>query len=98
MSRNEDFVARSAAQKTLSVGQMSRLERRVDNDLIVALFEREHLVMRKEKAPVLLVIRGSIGYPIGIIGQSEQMRFQHRQRHGYTHGHAVIQHVQAGAS
>src|SRR6202020_1266603 len=81
MAGNQDLVARSARNVTLRISQMTIFEIGIDTNFILAVLEIFHLTVRQTKSPGFLVIGSSIGYPIGPLGNREQMRFEFTQRH-----------------
>jgi len=66
MAGNENFLARLPCKKTLPVGQTSILKSGVNTNLIITFWQSGELLVREAEAPVLFVIGGSIGNPIGV--------------------------------
>src|SRR5580704_4037405 len=68
MTGDQDLIRRATWKIALRVGQASIVESGVDTYLVVAILKRRQLVMGQAKSPVLLVVRSSIGDPIGPVG------------------------------
>ena len=69
MTRDQDLVGGTAGQIALSVGQVPVFQSGVDAHLVVALLERQHLIMREAKSPVFLVVRSSVRDPVRCSGR-----------------------------
>ena len=94
MARDEHLISGATTDAQFPVRQMTILEGRVDAYFIVVVFKGKHLIMGQTKSPIFLVVRRSIRNPIGVLGESEQVRLQFTQRHRCVHRSTVIQYVQ----
>src|SRR5262245_56947927 len=97
VARQENFVLQDAGQIAFSVRQRPVLQRGVDAHLVgFILAQCRQLRVAQTKPPRRGVVGGAIRNPVGIIGQTEEMRTELVQRHGSMHWHAVADHVQVG--
>jgi hypothetical protein len=85
VARDQHLVGRAPGEDALAVGQVARLERRVDADLILVLRQRDHVAMAQAESPVRLVVGRAVGDPVGMLGQRVEMWLQLRQRHARAH-------------
>jgi pantothenate kinase-related protein Tda10 len=67
MARNQNLVSALSRRIELSVTQCSVREARVNADFILTFLKLLQLTVRQTKAPIFLVVAGSIGTPIGPI-------------------------------
>ena len=63
-------------QHQLPVGQLARLEGRVDDDLVRPLVHRPQLLVGEAEPPVPVVVRRPVRDPVRPVGQRVQMRTQ----------------------
>ena len=94
MTRDQNLVGRAAGQVVLSICQVPVFQRRVDTNFVRAVLERQHLVVRKAKSPVLLVVGRPIRDPVRIFRKREEMRLEFAERHGCMHRNTVVHDVQ----
>ena len=56
MTRDQNLVGRLPRQIALAVGQVPVFQTRIDAYLVVAVLQRQHLIVRKTESPVFLVV------------------------------------------
>ena len=78
MARDQYLVGRTPGQIALSVCQVPIFKSEIDAHLVVAILERQHLVVGQAESPVFLVVRSSVRNPVRMIGKREQVRLQAR--------------------
>src|SRR4029077_2783437 len=94
ITRNQDFLICRSLNSEFAICQMTRLECRIDADLIFLVLQTVQLMLAQAKAPALLVIRCSIGNPIGRLRETKKMLLEFRQSDATAHRNAVVDHVQ----
>ncbi len=94
MTRDENFVGRTARQVALTVCEISSFQGGIYKDLVFAVLHLQHLVVRETKPPVLFVVRSSIRDPVRLRWEGKQMRLEFAQRHRRADRLAVIHGVQ----
>ncbi len=92
--REEHLVLRLARQDQFAVGQASVLERAVDAHLIVLVGQPFLLPLTHTESPALLIIRGHVGNPVGLVGLRIDVFQQLLAAHLLVDGHRIAQHVQ----
>ncbi len=69
MREQQHFTRRGSRNYALRIGEVARLELRVDDDLVFALFQGIELTLRQTKPPGLAVIRGAIRNPVRVFAR-----------------------------
>ena len=82
----------------LRIGQMARLEGRVDHHLVLARLQLEQLPMGQAEAPGALVVGGPVRHHVRLLGKCVQALAQRIEREGRVHRLAVGDDVQRGVS
>src|ERR1700733_1605216 len=94
MTGDNNLIARLPWQIAFAVCEQSVLEARVDADLVVSFVHGQELGVGETETPILFVIGRSIGYPIRLLRDREQMCLQVTQRHRRLDRYAVIHYVE----
>ena len=89
VGRHDHIALVRALDRELGVGEMARLERRVDHHLVVARLQRQELAVREAEAPGAAVVRRPIWDDVGLIGQRVEPLAQRLQRERSSHRLAV---------
>jgi hypothetical protein len=94
VAADQDLVGGLALDQVLAVGEVAVGQGGVDADLVVALGQAVDQALAGAEAPALGVVGGSVGHPVGVVGQGEQVPLELGQGHGRPHRHAVADQVE----
>ena len=94
IGREEHLVLRLARQYQLPISQTPLLERTVDTHLILGIRQPFLLPLAHTESPALLIIRGHVGNPVGLVGLRIHMLQQFLAAHCLVDGHRIAQHMQ----
>ena len=86
---DQDLVPCPALEEELGICQEAVLQSGIDDNLVNPVLHVEKVVVAQAEAPILPVIRGSIGNPIGVGGQRVEMAFELSPGHRLSDGDAV---------
>ena len=89
VGRDEHLSLTLTLDLALGEGEVSGLETRVDDDLVLTRLEIEQLSVGEAETPGALVIGGAIGDQVGLVGQRMQVLTQLLERQPRPHGLAV---------
>ena len=95
MNTDDEFVCCSAGQVTFAISQRAVFQRRINDHLIVAVFELKELIVSHAEAPVFVVVRIPERNPVGMRGNGKYVLLQLTQGKATLHRHAVTYHVEA---
>ena len=91
--RYEDFLIGRARNQTFTIGQVAWFQRRVDHHIVGVVFQCLELVVRKAKAPVIVVVRGAVWNQCRLPGQRVQVFLELIEAHLPPDWHTVTHQV-----
>ncbi len=98
VGREEHLGVELARQESLRVGHMTIGERRVYDDLVLALLQLVQLATAEAEAPILVVIRGTERDPVRVLGVGVEVGAKLGEGHRGTDRDAVPEYVQVRAA
>ena len=91
---DDHLLVRLPGDKQLAVEKFPRLQRGVDDDVVLALGEAVELSRGEAEAPVAAVVRRPVRNPVGVVGQGVQVRAELVERHPRPRRGAVAHQMQ----
>jgi hypothetical protein len=94
MARDQDLVGARAREVALPVGEVARLEGRIDADLVFLVGERQELPVGETEAPRLFIVGRPIWDPVRGSGRVQIAAAAAQDIRGWG---AVVENVEVGA-